>query len=65
MPQLKKRGHIACLCRNEKSDQKHTQEKHETKMKPWKQFKKEKKFIKWELMLLAVKGSPHQIQTLN
>ena len=35
----KKRGHIARLCRNKKSDQKYAKEKkYETKMKPRKQF---------------------------
>ena len=33
----------ARLCRNKKSDQKHTQEKQETRMKPRKQFEKAKR----------------------
>ncbi len=38
----KRKGHIARLCKNKKSDHKHTKEKHETKMKPKKHFDKAK-----------------------
>lgn len=39
----KKKGHIARFCRNKKSDQKHTHDKQETRMKPRKQFEKAKR----------------------